>query len=311
MLAFSKVRGCHIIKDLIMSDNNAQDFIQDFENAALAIKDETERSKKYRAGVAALARRAVSFSDMTYLEAAERFTDHIIDENNRSRAFVDIVRSTARVAVNTANMNLVNKSLELSTCAHEGLDRSHAIEEVISAMAEVGAAMDNPAVIEDAKKFTEIIEFDTYCSTAWRNIAMTLHSIDDTTGAMQAAHKALDIIDASYSISHMIYKASAYVKLSTLFLDLGHADIARECTAKALECASSITNKFDLSSIYQSIAENQIRMGARLTDRSLFIEAVESFNKITQEYYRTSTKQTLTNILSNFNEKELIKRIEH
>jgi len=294
-----------------MPDNNAWDFIREFENAALAIKNETERSKKYRAGVAQLARRAISFSDMTYLEAAERFTDHIIDENNRSRAFVDIVKSTARVAVNTTNMDLVNKSLELSTCAHEGLDRSHAIEEVISAMAEVGAAMDNPAVVEDAKKITETIEFDTYRSMAWKNIAMTLHSINDTPDALQAAHKALDIIDASYSISHMIFKASTYVKLSNLFLDLGHADIARECTVNALECASSITNKFDLSSIYQSIAENQVRMGARIKDRGLFIEAVESFNEITQEYYRTSTKQTLIHILSNFNEEELIRRIDH
>ena len=145
-----------------MSDNEAEDFIQEFEKAALSIKNGTERSKKYRAGVAALAQRAVDSEDMNYLKAAIRFTDHIVDRKNRSRAFVDIIRSISKVAQNTASMDLVQRSLELSDNTLEGLDRSHALEITVGALAHVGMLIDDPAVIDESVKLADTIFFTIF-----------------------------------------------------------------------------------------------------------------------------------------------------
>ena len=292
-----------------MSNNEVDDFVIELEKKARSIKNENDRSKKYRAGVVALAQKAVALNDISYLEEAVRFTDHIIDMNNRSRAFVDIIKGTAKIAQNTANIDLVRRSLELSDNTLDGLDTSHALEITASAFARVGMTMDDPAVIEESKKIADTIEYDTYRSMAWREIARTLHSMNDTSASLTAANKALDIIDSSNAISHMIYKVSAYVDLSRLFLEIGHVDATKECLIKASECAQRLDNEFDSSSIYQSIAEFQARMGVRTKDRTLFEAAVDSFNKVTQEFYRSSTRQTLHNIFIGADEKELIEHI--
>ncbi len=292
-----------------MSDNEVEDFVIELEKKARSIKNENDRSKKYRAGVVALSQKAVALNDIRYLEEAVRFTDHIIDMNNRSRAFVDIIKGTAKIAQNTANIDLVRRSLELSDNSLGGLDTSHALEITASAFARVGMTMDDPAVIEESKKIADIIKYDTYRSMAWREIARTLNSMNDISGSLTAANKALDIIDSSNAISHMIYKASAYVDLSKLFLEMGHVGAAKECLIKARECAQSLDNEYDSSSIYQSIAEFQARMGVRIKDRISFEEAVDSLNKVTQEFYRSSTRQTLYNIFIGVDEKELIEQI--
>ncbi|TKY91983.1 MAG: hypothetical protein C5S46_03000, partial [Candidatus Methanomarinus sp.] len=220
-----------------MSDNEVEDFVIEFEKKTQNIKNEIDRSKKYRAGVVALAQKAVTSNDISYLKEAIRFTDHIIDVNNRSRAFVDIIKATAKIAQETADIELVKWSLELSDNTLEGLDRSHALEITGSAFINVGMLMDDPAVIEDSKKLADTIEYNTYRSMAWRDIARTLHSMDESSGSLTAANKALDIIDSSNGIRHIIYNASAYVDLSKLFIELGHVDTAKECLIKACECA--------------------------------------------------------------------------
>ena len=292
-----------------MSDNEVEDFVIEFEKKAQNIKNEIDRSKKYRAGVVALAQKAVTSNDISYLKEAIRFTDHIIDVNNRSRAFVDIIKAIAKIAQETVNIELVKWSLELSDNTLKGLDRSHALEITSSAFINVGMLMDDPAIIEDSKKLADTIEYNTYRSMAWRDIARTLHSMDETSGSLTAANKALDIIDSSNGIRHIIYNASAYVDLSKLFIELGHVDTAKECLIKALECAQNLEDEFELSSIYQSIAEVQARIGIRTKDRILFKAAVDSFNKVTQEFYRSSTRQTLINIFIGAGENELIKQI--
>jgi len=292
-----------------MSDNEVEDFVIEIEKKAQNIKNEIDRSKKYRAGVVALAQKAVASNDISYLKEAIRFTDHIIDGSNRSRAFVDSIKATAKIAQETANIELVKWSLELSDNTLDGLDRSHALEITASAFVSVGMTMNDPAVIEDSKNLADTIEYNTYRSMAWRDIARTLHTMDDISGSQTASNKALNIIDSCDANRHIIYKASAYVDLSKLFIELGHMNTAKECLIKARECAQNLDDEFDSSSIYQSIAEVQARIGIRTEDRTLFKAAVDSFNKVTQEFYRTSTRQTLYNIFIGAGENELIKQI--
>lgn len=287
----------------------AEEFVQNFVEKAESIKNETDRSKKYRSGIAVLAQMAVNSNNMTYLEAAIRFTGSIIDGHDRSKAYVDIVRGTAAVAINLSNPKLVCYALELSANTDEGHDRSHAMQAVAAALAEVGTKNNAPAAVEEAKKLVETIEYDTYRSMAWRGIARTKLGIDDTAAGLDYTNKALEIIDSSDSISKAIYRSSAYVDMSKLFLDLEQIETAMNCIRKAEDLANMLENEFERSSIYQSVAETQVRMGARLKDRTFFKMAVESFGHITREYYRTTARQTLKNVLENFNEEDLIETI--
>lgn len=285
---------------------SGEEFIQNFEKKAASIQDDTERSKKYRAGVATLAQKAVTYNEMDYIEAAIRFANNIIDEHDRSKAYVDIVRGTSRVARNTANPDLVRRGLELSVKTIEGHDRGHAMEGIVSAIAEVGLKNNESDAIENAKKLAEGIEYDTYRSSSLRSIARTLHAADNNQSALDSAIEALDIIDFSNSITNPIYFASAYIDLSKLFLDLDQIDTANNCIKKADESANSLINEFERSSIYQSIVETQLILGARTKNRIHFEKAVISFGQITREYYRTFTMLKLKNILINFNEEELL-----
>jgi len=292
-----------------MVNDTSSEFIREFKKNAESITNDIDRSKKYRAGIAALAQKAVETNNTTFLDAAVRFTGKIIDDHDRSKAFVDIVRGTARVAINTADAELADRSLELSDNTEAGHDRSHALQGVVAAIADVGMKKNEPATFENSKELAGTIEYDTYRSSAWRSIARTQHSNDDTPSAVGSANRAMAIIDKSKLISQNIYRASAYVDLARLFIDVGQEDMARECITKAVDSSAGQGDEFERSSIFQAIAETQVRMGARTKDNGLLEDAVESFGHITREYYRTSTKQTLTSVLVNLKKDELVKRL--
>jgi hypothetical protein len=292
-----------------MVNDASLDFIRNFEKKAESITNDIDRSKKYRAGIAALSQKAVETNNTTFLDAAVRFTGKIIDDHDRSKAYVDIIRGTAMVAINTADADLVGRSLELSANTEEGHDRSHALQGVVAAMAEVGAKMDDPATIEDSKELAGTIEYDTYRSSAWRSIARTQHGNNNTPDAVESANKAMEIIDKSKLISQDIYRASAYVDLAKLFIDLGQEGMARECITRAVDSSMDMEDEFERSSIFQAIAETQVRMGARTNDNGLLEDAVGSFGNITREYYRTSTRQTLMSVLVNLKEDEMVKKL--
>ncbi len=292
----------------MVSDASSK-FIREFERNAGSITNDIDRSKKYRAGIAALAQKAVETNNTTFPDAAVRFTGKIIDEHDRSKAFVDIVRGTARVAINTTNAELAGRSLELSVNTEEGHDRSHALQGVVAAMAEVGSKIDDPATVEGLKELAGTIEYDTYRSSAWRSIARTQHSNDDTLSAVVSANTAMEIIDMSKPISQDVYRVSAYVDLAKLFIDLGQESMALECITKAVDSSAVLEDEFERSSLFQAIAEAQVRMGARTKNSGLLEDAVESFGHITREYYRTSTRQTLISVLSNLKEDELVNRL--
>ncbi len=293
-----------------MVNDASSEFIREFEKNAESITNDIDRSKKYRAGIAAFAQKSVQTNNTVYLEAAVRFTGKIIDDHDRSKAYVDIIRGTARVAINTADTDLVGRSLELSANTNKGHDRSHALQGVVAAMADVGIQMDKPAFVDDSKELAGIIEYDTYRSSAWRSIARTQHGNNNTPGAVYSANKAMGIIDKSKLITRDIYRASAYVDLARLFIDVGQEDMARECITKAVYSSMGLEDEFDRSSIFQVIAKTQVRMGARTKDDGLLEDAVKSFNHITREYYRTSTRQTLTSVLVNLKKDELVKKLD-
>lgn len=292
-----------------MVNDASSEFIRVFEKKAESITNDIDRSKKYRAGIAALSQKAVETNNTIFLDAAVRFTGKIIDDHDRSKAYVDIVRGTARVAINTADADLAVRSLELSANTEEGHDRSHALQGVVAAMAEVGAKTDDPATVEDSKELAGTIEYDTYRSSAWRSIARTQHGNNNTPDAVESANKAMEIIDMSKLISRDVYRASAYVDLARLFIDLGQEGMARECITKAVDSSAGLEDEFERSSIFQAIAETQVRMGARTKDNRLLEDAVGSFGLITREYYRTSTKQTLMSVLVNLKEDEMVKKL--
>ena len=293
-----------------MVNDTSSEFIREFEKKAKSITNDIDRSKKYRAGIAALAQKAVETNNTTFLDAAVGFTGKIIDDHDRSKAYVDIIRGTARVAINTADADLVGRSLGLSANTEEGHDRSHALQGVVAAMADVGMKMDQPAFVEDSKELAGIIEYDTYRSSAWRSIARTQHGNNDTPDAVNSANKAMEIIDKSKLITREIYRASAYVDLGKLFIDLGQEDMAREYITKAVVSSMGLEDEFDRSSIFQAITETQVRMGARTKDNALLEDAVKSFNHITREYYRTSTRQTLKSVLVNLKKDDLLKKLD-
>ncbi len=292
-----------------MVNDASLEFIREFEKKAESITNDIDRSKKYRAGIAALSQKAVETNNTIFLEAAVRFTGKVIDDHDRSKAYVDIIRGTAMVARNTADADLVGRSLELSANTEEGHDRSHALQGIVAAMAEVGAKTDDPATVEDSKKLAGTIEYDTYRSSAWRSIARTQHGNNNTPDAVESANKAMEIIDMSKLISRDVYRASAYVDLARLFIDLGQEGMARECITKAVDSSAGLEDEFERSSIFQAIAETQVRMGARTKDNRLLEDAVGSFGLITREYYRTSTKQTLMSVLVNLKEDEMVKKL--
>lgn len=141
------------------------------------------------------------------------------------------------------------------------------------------------------------------------NVDILPDALDDTPSAVESANKAMAIINKSKLIGQEIYRASAYVDLAKLFIDLGQEGMARECIIKAVDSSAGLEDEFERSSIFQTIAETQIRMGVRTKNSGLLEDAVESFGYITREYYRTSTRQTLASVLSNLKEDELVKRL--
>ena len=293
-----------------MVNDASSEFIRKFEIKAESITNDIDRSKKYRAGIAALAQKAVETNNTIFLDAAVGFTGKIIDDHDRSKAYVDIIRGTARVAINTADADLACRSLELSANTDKGHDRSHALQGVVAAMADVGMKIDEPAFLEDSKELAGIIEYDTYRSSAWRSIARIQHGNNDTPGAVDSAKRAMELIDKSKFITRDIYRASAYVDLVQLFIYVGQEDMARECITKAVYSSMGLEDEFERSSVFQAIAETQVRMGARIKDNGLLEDAVKSFKYITKEYYRTSTRQTLTSVLVNLKKDELVKKLD-
>lgn len=274
--------------------------IETFKEKAESIKDETERSKKYRAGIATLAQKAVVSKNTEYLEVCIRFTDNIIDSDDRSRAYVDIIRAFARIARNISDPELVQYGLRLSEKTDEGHDRSHALEGVVSAMADVGVGTNDPDAIQEAKRLACTIEYDTYRSSSLRSIARSLHSTEKDSDALILAARALEIIESSDSIARPIYRASALIDLARLFLVLDQIDTAIHCIEKAEESAHALVNEFDRSSLFQSIVETRLIMGARTRDRDHFERAVTAFDKITREYYRTFTLKKIKKNLDKF-----------
>jgi tetratricopeptide (TPR) repeat protein len=289
--------------------NNAGDFIKHLEDAAEAIKNDTLRSKKYRAGIATLAQKAVDTNNTVYLDAAEGFTQQIIDTHDRSKAFVDIIRATARIAGNTSSADLLNRALALSAKTETGHDRSHCLQGVAMAMGKVGITNNDAEAIEASKQLAYTIEYDTYRSSALRGISRTRYDSDDTAAALEIAEMALDVIDKSRLIKQDIYRVSAYVDLTALFLEIGEMDKARQCIVMAQSTADNLEDEFERSSMFQAIAETLVRMGARTKDRGLLEGAVQSYSKVTREYYRTSTRRMLNNVLRNLNETELLEKI--
>jgi len=295
-----------------MMDDTAGDFIRHLENTAEAIKNDTLRSKKYRAGIATLAQRGVDTNNTVYLDAAEGFTQHIIDTHDRSKAFVDIIRATARIAGNTSSADLLNRALALSAKTETGHDRSHCLQGVSVAMGKVGITNSDDKTVETSKQLAGTIEYDTYRSSALRGISRTLYDSDDAAAAgaaQEMAEMALDVIDKSRRIKQDIYRVSAYVDLTALFLEIGQMDKARQCIIMAQSTAGNLTDEFERSSMFQAIAEILVRMGARTKDRGLLEGAVQSYANVTREYYRTSTWRMLNNVLRNLNETELLEKI--
>lgn len=286
-------------------NSTAQDFIRTFEEKAESIEDEALRSKKYRAGIATFAQKSINSGDMSYLEAAIGFADRISDEHDRSKAFVDIIRGTAGLAGNAHNIELVRKAFDLLENTDKGLDRSHSLQGIVTAMAETGASTNSQTLIEASQKLAQTIEYDTFRSMAQRSIARALYKIGQSQSAGKAANMSLDIIDSS--AGRVIYKASAYIDLSKLFLDLGMVDKAKLCIEKAATNGEILTNEFERSSIFGSIAQTQVRMGARTKDRTLFEDSVRSFDLVKKEFYRTTTGKILKKVLINFNEENLLK----
>ncbi len=296
-----------------MVNNTAGDFIKHLEDTAEAIKNDILRSKKYRAGIATLAQKAVETNNTIYLDAAELFTQQIIDTHDRSKAFVDIIRATARIAGNTSSADLLNRALALSTKTDTGHDRSHCLQGVAVAMGKVGVTNSDEETVEASKQLAGTIEYDTYRSSALRGISRALYDSDDAAAvgaAQEMAEMALDVIDKSRRIKQDIYRVSAYVDLTALFLEIGEMDKARQCIVMAQSTADNLTDEFERSSMFQAIAEILIRMGTRIKDRGLLEGAVQSYAKVTREYYRTSTRRTLTNVLRNLNETELLEKIQ-
>ena len=298
-----------------MADNTAEDFIKYLEDTADAIKNDTDRSKKYRAGIATLAQKAVGTNNTVYLDAAEQFTRHIIDAHDRSKAFVDIIRAAARISSNKASVDLLNRALALSAKTDTGHDRSHCLQGVAVAMAEVGVTNSDAKTVEASKQLADTIEYDTYRSSALRGISRALNNSDDAAAvagvgaALEMAEMALDVIDKSRRIKQDIYRVSAYVDQTALFLEIGEMDRARQCIVKAQSAAENLTDEFERSSMFQAIAETLVRMGARTKDRELLEGAVQSYENVTREYYRTSTRRTLVNVLKNLNEPNLLEKI--
>ncbi len=295
-----------------MVNDTAGDFIKHLEDTAEAIKNDTLCSKKYRAGIATLAQKAVDTNNTVYLDAAEGFTQQIIDTHDRSKAFVDIIRATARIAGNTSSADLLNRALALSAKTETGHDRSHCLQGVAVAMGKVGVTNNDAQTVEASKQLAVTIEYDTYRSSALRGISRTLFDSDDAAAvgaAQEMAEMAMDVIEKSRRIKHDIYRVSAYVDLTALFLEIGEMDKARQCIVMAQSTAGNLTDEFECSSMFQAIAEILVRMGARTKDRGLLEGAVQSYVKVTREYYRTSTRRTLTNVLRNLNETELLEKI--
>ena len=295
-----------------MVNNTAGDFIKHLEDTAETIKNDTLRSKKYRAGIATLAQKAVETNNTVYLDAAEGFTQQIIDTHDRSKAFVDIIRATARIAGNTSSAELLNRALALSAKTDTGHDRSHCLQGVSVAMGKVGVTYSDAQTVEASKQLAGTIEYDTYRSSALRGISRTLYDSDDAAAvgaAQEMAEMAMDVIEKSRRIKHDIYRVSAYVDLTALFIEIGEMDKARQCIVMAQSTAGNLTDEFERSAMFQAIAEILVRMGARTKDRGLLEGAVQSYSKVTREYYRTSTRRTLTNVLRNLNETELLEKI--
>ena len=294
-----------------MVNNTAGDFIKHLEDTAEAIKHDTLRSKKYRAGIATLAQKAVETNNTVYLDAAEQFTRHIIFTQDQSKAFVDIVRATARIAGNTSSTDLLNRALALSAKTDTGHDRSHCLQGVAVAMGKVGVTNSDVQTVEASKQLAGTIEYDTYRSSALRGISRTLYDSNDAWagGALDMAEMALDVIDNSLRIKQDIYRVSAYVDLTALFLEIGEMNKARQCIVMAQSTADNLTDEFERSSMFQAITEILVRMGARTKDRGLLEGAVRSYSKVTREYYRTSTRRTLVKVLKNLNETELLEKI--
>lgn len=298
-----------------MTDNMAGDFIRHLEDTAKAIKNDTDRSKKYRAGIATLAQKAVEANNTVFLDAAEQFTQQIIDPHDRSKAFVDIVRATARIAGHTSSADLLGRALGLSIKTDTGHDRSHCLQGVAISMGQIGVTNNDVKTIEASKQLALTIEYDTYRSSALRGISRALYDIDDTAAvggteaALEMAEMALDVIDKAGNIEQDIFRVSAYADMAALFLEIGEMNRAVQCIVKAQSAADNLTDEFERSSMFQAIAETLVRMGVRTKERKLLEDAVRSYGKVTREYYRTSTRRTLTSVLSNVKETELLEKI--
>jgi hypothetical protein len=215
---------------------------------AAMIQEPEERSRKYRNIVGILAQEAVRSGETWYLEEALR-TAGLVTEDP-SKAYVDIIRAMARIGTNRKDEKILRNALEITERIDNSLDLSVALHEIVVAFAKIGIERKDERILFYYMNLIEKIPFDTYRSSAFRNVA-GLQAGANPKRAHELLESAIEIIEKSKGIEP-VYLISAFCDIAFLLAKLNDVRSYGFIT-RAIALADDIADEFEKSAVLLKI----------------------------------------------------------
>ncbi len=251
-------------------------------SSASEIRDEAEKSRKYRNIVGVLSMEAARSNDPWYLEEAIKTAGLVTDDP--SKAYVEIIRAIAKIGINRKDEEMLREGVRITERIDNSLDLSVALHELVVAFARIGIERNDEKLLSYTLDLSEKILLNTYRSSALRNIARLL-APENPKRALELLGSAIELIEKSKDVKS-IYLASAFCDIASL-LSLLNDGRSYGFIKSAITLADGIVDEFEKSAVLLKIVETERIIGIKQMDEGLLKEAGLISERITREYYRT------------------------
>jgi hypothetical protein len=251
-------------------------------SSASQIQDLAEKSRKYRNIVGILSMEAVRSNDPWYLEEAIKTAGLVTDDS--SKAYVDIIRAMSKIGTNRKDEETLKEGVKITGRIDNNLDLSVALHELVVAFARIGTDRKDENLISYSLDLSEKIHFNTFHSSALRNIAR-LQVGANPKRALELLGSAIELIEKSKDVEP-VFLASAFCDTAML-LSLLNDGRSYGFIKRAVTLADGIADEFEKSAVLLKIVETESAIGSKQKDEGLLKEAVMLSERITKEYYKT------------------------
>lgn len=258
--------------------------IKELMDAAAAIPDPVESSRKYKNIVGLLSQIAVRSNDQQHIDEALKIAGMVTDDP--SKAYVEIIRAIVRMK--RKDKNRFDEAVKISQSIDNHLDLSVALHEIVLGFGKYGIDNKNEMIYADSFELVQKIPLNSYRAMAYRNLSKA--SIDPAK-SLELLNISIGILENSKEIK-TIYQILAFCDTSSMLARLND-NRSYGFLKKAISMADSIMDELERSAVLLKILETEIEIGIKFKDKLLLDEAVVISKGIKKEYYKTLASNAL------------------